>query len=425
MNSRQGSTPVAADRPVKIAFWGNFGTLNLGNECTLSAAVHNLRVLLPEAQMTAICREPLDTATRHNIKAVPLHGRSRTGERERYSKPVRVLRYLASETIAWAQAFRQAGQLDVLLVTGTGVLSDAGEGPFGLPYELFKWALVTRLRGRRLMFVSVGVESISRPISRFLLKSALRLAHYRCYRDDRSAALLRQIGVRTDRDVVRPDLAFSLPVAAEKNVSVAANNGNKRQAVAIGVFNFLGRGEGSPEAAAAYAAYLDRMVSLVFWLLEQDYAVRLIIGDATYDSPVRLDVLERLQRRGLSLEDPRFSDEPADSFEQLLRQLATVDFVIATRFHNVLLALLLGRPVISLSYEGKNEVLMREMGLGEYCQTLDELDPERLRRQFQRLTSEADALRASVRAKAAANATLLQQQYDLIVSTVRAAGGRR
>ena len=40
--------------------------------------------------------------------------------------------------------------------------------------------------------------------------------------------------------------------------------------------------------------------------------------------------------------------EPAESFEQLVEQLATVDFVVASRYHNVVLGLLLAKPVVSL-----------------------------------------------------------------------------
>ena len=67
---------------------------------------------------------------------------------------------------------------------------------------------------------------------------------------------------------------------------------------------------------------------------------------------------------------------------------------MVSRFHNVLLALMLGRPVVSMSYNEKNDALMREMGLAAYCQTLDELDPARLRVQFKSLEREAASSKA-------------------------------
>jgi polysaccharide pyruvyl transferase WcaK-like protein len=40
------------------------------------------------------------------------------------------------------------------------------------------------------------------------------------------------------------------------------------------------------------------------------------------------------------------------------------------------------RPTISLGYARKNDVLMEEMGLGEYCQHIETFDVETLVAQF-------------------------------------------
>lgn len=75
----------------------------------------------------------------------------------------------------------------------------------------------------------------------------------------------------------------------------------------------------------------------------------------------------------------------AASFGQLVEQFSTVDFVSASRYHNVGLGLLLGKPVVSLSFEAKHDALMSDVGLGEYCLSLDDFSLERLLEQFQRL----------------------------------------
>ena len=102
-----------------------------------------------------------------------------------------------------------------------------------------------------------------------------------------------------------------------------------------------------------------------------------------------------------------------------MQQLSTVDFVIASRYHNVLLALLLGKPALSMSYEAKNEALMSDLGLGDYCQTLDELDLQQLLQQFQRLERNADSLRALMAERAASNRASLGRQYDLIAASIQ------
>jgi polysaccharide pyruvyl transferase WcaK-like protein len=401
---------------MRIAFWGNFGALNLGNECTLAATVANMRARLPSAQLVSICRGPGDTVARHAIGAVPMCEPREPPERG-HVKPLRMLGSVGLELLAWGRAFLDSAGIDALLVTGSGILSDENEGMAGVPYQLFKWALLTRLRGKKLFFVSVGAESLTRPLSRALVKGALRLAHYRSYRDAHSAKVLKALGFDTDRDAIRPDLAFSLPaptVASPGAVSAAS----RQRRVAVGLFNYRGRGLGSPADAAAYQVYLDRMCSLILWLLARGDAVRVVIGDFAYDVGVCQDVRAELARRGLDLSNPAFSDDPAASFEQMLEQLASVDVVIASRYHNVVLGLFLGKLVLSLSYEPKHDALMRDMGLGEYCQSIDDFTLERVVEQLQRLERDADSLRPVIVERAAANRARLDEQYDLIVRRI-------
>ena len=54
----------------------------------------------------------------------------------------------------------------VVVMTGTGMLTDDSEGPFGLPYDLFKWSVAARACGARVLFASVGVEPIDSPVAR-------------------------------------------------------------------------------------------------------------------------------------------------------------------------------------------------------------------------------------------------------------------
>src|SRR5262249_19746877 len=56
-------------RPREIIFLGNFGTQNLGNECTLHATIYNTVKRIPDAQLKCVCTVPQDTMRRHNIPA--------------------------------------------------------------------------------------------------------------------------------------------------------------------------------------------------------------------------------------------------------------------------------------------------------------------------------------------------------------------
>ena len=61
------------------------------------------------------------------------------------------------------------------------------------------------------------------------------------------------------------------------------------------------------------------------------------------------DLRAELERRKLLPHPGHYDDEPAGSFESLLQQLDGADCVVASRFHGVLLSLLLGKPTIGIS----------------------------------------------------------------------------
>jgi len=414
-----------AARPPRIAFWGNFGTGNWGNECTLQAIVQNVRRSFPAAELSCICSEPADTEQRHGIRAFRIGStRRRRTERQgrRLAAPLRVLRRLALELREWAEVFRLARRTDVLVMTGTGMLTDCSEGPFGLPYDMFRWSVAAKACRGRVAFASVGVEPIRHPLAKLFIRAALRLADYRSYRDRQSRDHLRRIGFASERDAVYPDLAFSLPEPITHGRRLGAR---ERPVIAVGLYDYRSRGSGGGADAAAYRIYLETMAAFILWLLERGDTVRVVIGDLTYDEPVLEDLRASLDARGVARHRGRLEDEPARSVEDVMDQLAGADLVVASRFHNVLLALLLGKPVVSISYNEKNDALMKDMGLERYCQPIDGVDLERLIEQFRDLEHDAPRLRPALLDKAVEYRVALEQQYELIFGVAGVAEPRR
>jgi polysaccharide pyruvyl transferase WcaK-like protein len=98
--------------------------------------------------------------------------------------------------------------------------------------------------------------------------------------------------------------------------------------------------------------------------------------------------------------------------------MADTDLVVATRYHNVVCALRMGRPTISIGYAEKNDVLLAEMGLGDYCQYIEDLDLERLKAQTERLISDLPAIEARVAEASARFQNRLREQEDLLASLI-------
>ena len=97
-----------------------------------------------------------------------------------------------------------------------------------------------------------------------------------------------------------------------------------------------------------------------------------------------------------------------------MSQLAATDFVVGTRFHNVLLALLLNKPSIAISFHHKCSSLMSQMGLSEYCQDIKRLNADSLIEQFCDLERNAESLRPFIKGKADEFRRALDEQYNCI-----------
>ena len=118
-------------------------------------------------------------------------------------------------------------------------------------------------------------------------------------------------------------------------------------------------------------------MTVVRWLLAHEYDVRLLIGDLG-DTPATQEFRALLRERLSVCDQWHIIDEPICSVENLLSQIVATDIVVATRFHNVLLALLCDKPVISISFHHKCESLMSAMGLAEYCLDINDLKADKL-----------------------------------------------
>lgn len=399
-------------RKKTICLFGHFGLGNFGNESTLQAILYNLRRRLPDADISCICTGPAATATTHNIRAMPI-SRMVVKAWRPDNRVARVLRSvfigMPSELYRWCDGLVRIDGTDVLIIPGTGLVTDAYSLRGWGPYSMFKWSLIAKMRGCKLLFVSVGAGPIYGRLGRFLVKSALALADFRSYRDASSLQYLQGLGFVTTSDRVYPDLAFSLPRALILHHS---NKNRRRPVVGLGVMLYAGRYSDKPNATT-YRNYLEQLVILVSWLLTREYDVRLLIGDLC-DRPVMEEFKGLLKERLPAYDASRIVDEEVVSVEQLLSQLAETDLVVATRFHNVLLALLSNKPAVAISFHHKCASLMSAMGLSDYCLDINELKAAELIEKVCDIEKNACKLKALIGERTEQCRRALEEQYELI-----------
>jgi polysaccharide pyruvyl transferase WcaK-like protein len=243
------------------------------------------------------------------------------------------------------------------------------------------------------------------------MKSAARLAAYRSYRDRISKDFMTRIGLDTGADSVHPDLAFALPEPAQAR---PASGERDRLTVGVGVMSYNGWRCDKARDEGVYLGYLQKLTRFVSWLLDSGYRVCLLIGDETDQKAI--DELMRLIEAARGPLDPSdIATEPAHSLHGVMEAIAKTDVVVATRFHNVVCALKLGRPVLSVGYAEKNNALLAAMGLEGFGQHVEEFEVELLIDQFRCLVASRRTLEGRIAAaNAAFGESLLRQEVRIV-----------
>jgi polysaccharide pyruvyl transferase WcaK-like protein len=300
----------------------------------------------------------------------------------------------------------------MLVVPGTGLLTDFTSSPFGIPYRLLKWSIIARLCRCKLYFVSVGAGPMYHPLTKWFIRAALSLAEYRSYRDSYSKHFLESIGFKALNDRLYPDLAFSLPKTMFPDCNCHDHQGT---VVGVGVKDYYGK-LGLPQRGgeAKYREFIKKLGTFVTWLLEHRYTVRLLIGDTLYDNKVKQDLIEVLPGRVLKKANGNIINEAISSVQDVLSQLASTDIVVSGRFHNVLLALMLNKPALSLSYHDKFASLLAGVGLAEYCHDIDTLDIDTLSAQIVQLEETGGNLAPQLKQRVEEYRNALDEQYACI-----------
>jgi polysaccharide pyruvyl transferase WcaK-like protein len=301
---------------------------------------------------------------------------------------------------------------DRFIVVGTGAVDDSAvHRPWHAPYELYKWSKTAKLGGAQVIFLSVGVGPILNGISKFLMLRALKQADYRSYREIASFNYLHGVGFDTSRDLLYPDLVFSLPLEPLPPSSRAPT---RIDVVGLGLITYYGWRHDPTIGESVYQEYFSKIKRFAAWLLQQGYRIRILYGDSTDMRPVQ-ELVDFIKRNDEADWQDRLSVGKITNVNELFEQIVQTDLVVASRFHNVLCALMLERLVISLGYHEKNTNLMAEMGLENYCQHIEQFTFEKLVEQFRCYTREKGQAVLHIRSRNEQYRMSLDEQYRTIL----------
>jgi len=389
-----------------------------------AAMIANIRNRITGVEILGITLTLDEARRRHGIEVFPLAGVSRPyyaihnlecsktrnrqtlklGRIKRWLKHVpglsrfwRTVRTCGMELAHIMAAAGVVRKLDRIIIPGGGTLDDFWGGPWGQPWALFKWGLLSRVYGVPFLFVSIGKSSLDWPLSRFFVRVALRLAAYRSYRDQDSKTAVQSL-IDANRDPVYPDLAFSYPSPVLVNPRGNALP-DDRLVVGVGPIAHCDPRVSPLKDQRRYVAYLARLAEMVKWLLKQRHDILFFTTDSIDAAAVNdiQAIISSTPRDADAIKTlPSSTEQSVDDF---LRNISGADLTIASRLHGVILSHLNATPVLALSFDPKVDAHMDAMGQKDYCLGIDHCEFEMLMPRFNALSSvrkrEQDRLRSA------------------------------
>lgn len=395
--------PSAAAR--KVGLFGLLGSGNSGNDASMQAVLTYLREAHPDAVVDALGGGPELVRARYGIDAAPLFWYQKFEQRKLGASAV-VLKVLGKgiDTVRIASWVRRH---DAVIVPGAGALEiTLPQKAWGFPYALLVLTASGRLFGTKVALVSVGADLINKRATRWVSDATARLASYRSYRDAYSRDAMRQRGIDTSSDQVYPDLVFGIPTPPYEP--------GDPQLVGVGVMAYAGGNDDRKQAAQIHSSYVEAMTRFTRWLVDNGYRVRLFGGDSKFDGEIAGTIQDDLRRYRPDLDPSQVTIAAVPSIPELIREMAPVGMIVATRYHNVMCALKLCKPTISLGYSRKFISLMADMGLADFHQFAYSLDADRLIEQFKELESRHTELQQQMAERNAANVKSIEDQFTVL-----------
>src|SRR5215510_2810597 len=422
----------------KIGLLDHVGGGNLGDEATLDAVAANIKRRWPNAEIVAFSMNPDDTEARHGIMSHPIRRRGRTigykpaGTEATLKETVKALTrkygavfYLLKALKATnavvslpGEMFRELSFLvssrrniksfDLLIISGGGQLTEK-DGPWGFPYTIFKWVVLARSAGVRCMFVNLGAGPLTHPLSRFFVTRALLAADYVSLRDDKSRALVYEIGFRGESRVC-PDSVYGL--------EVPMTNGSSLGRPAEPIVGFAPMPYPDPRECLSekdrivYDEYIQKLAIFASWLVGQSCALTMFGTDIGVD-PLAIEDLQMalLGHHGVTSSQYR-DNHSIKSVHDLLGTMSEMDYVVTCRFHGVVFAHLLNKPVLAIAHHRKVMDLMTDLELSAYCVDIRDFDAKLLAGRFASMVINAEEIRGRMAASLTRNRQLLRSQFD-------------
>ncbi len=319
----------------KIMISGYYGFNNTGDEAILKSMVSAFKEKIPQAKITVLSRNPLQTSQTYKVKAI---------NRLHLIKVIRCLR-----------------NVNLFISGGGGLLQDSTGKGWSILYYL-GLILIAKIVKVPVMIYAQGIGPITKKINKLLIKWILNKVKLITVRDNHSKKLLNNLGVSVPSIYVNSDPVFLLK---KKNINHIVDshpyikklfNADDRPLIGVSVREYKSNGSDSKRIFAQAADYLI-----------ENYQAKIIFLPFQFDEDVHIseEILSLMKNQADVLKTKL---EP----EELLSLLTRLSLVVGVRLHSIIFSSMANIPFIALNYDPKVKYFVEDLGLSELLLEIDE-----------------------------------------------------
>ena len=213
-----------------------------------------------------------------------------------------------------------------------------------------------------------SVGPFNSKISRYFVRWLFSRAAFVRVRENISKQELVKIGLNRDKILVVPDAAFALKPSSEEKIKTILEHHDlqPQRFVAVTIRQWYAKGRA--DVADEYKRYLKEIVKVIDFIVNNLKLKVGIIPHVTGPTQFENDLIPSRQVLDLVRWKDKIviiDDELSPS--QLITLYAQARFLIGTRFHSVIFALITGTPCIAISYFGPKAFgIMQMLGFEKY-----------------------------------------------------------
>ena len=160
-----------------------------------------------------------------------------------------------------------------------------------------------------------------------------------------------------------------------------------------------------------YDEFIRKLAIFTSWLVGQSYALTFFGTDFGVD-PLTIEDLQIALLNHHGIPSSQYSVNHSVKTHDLLATMSRMDYVVTCRFHGVVFAHLLNKPVLAIAHHPKVRDLMTDLELPSYCVDIRDFDPKLLAEKFASMAINAEEIKSRMAASLTRNRQRLRGQFD-------------